>query len=162
MKIKVGTDNILISDFDELEVLKIAMKIELDGEKFYSSILNKTKDDRVKRTFKRLAEDEKSHYLTFKGLFEVELRKKGIDPDSVDNEEGIFTYMDSGIFMSETEAKDLRDAVMSGEIVELRSILFYKELLKNTGSDGGKQALNEVLEQEQMHYNILKSWEAAV
>lgn len=162
MKVKVGSNDILISDFDELEVLKIAMKIESDGEKFYSSMLNNTKDDRIKRTFKRLAEDEKSHFVTFKGLFEVELRKQGKDPSSFDTEEGIFTYMDSGIFMHGTLAKDLKDVVMSGEIVELRSILFYKEILKMTKNEGGKKALNEVIEQEQMHYNILKSWEAAL
>lgn len=162
MEVKVGRDSILISDFNETEVLKIAMKIEIDGEKFYKSILDKTNDERVKRTFKRLAEDEGRHFEVFKGLFEVELRKQGVDPASVDREEGLFTYIDSGIFAKEGEAKDLKDAVLSGEIVELRSILFYRELLKDTKSEGGRQALNEVIEQEQMHYNILKSWESAV
>ena len=162
MEIKIGKEDLIISDFDELEVLKIAMKIELDGEKFYTSVLNKTSDERVKRTFKRLAEDERAHYEKFKGLFEVELRNRGVEPDSVDSEEGLFTYVKTGIFSDNAEAKNVKDAVLSGEIVELRSILFYKELLKNSKSDGNKQMLNEILEQEQMHYNILKSWEAAV
>jgi len=162
MKIKLGKEDIVISDFDVIEVYKVAMKIEADGEKFYKSVIGLTKDERIKRTFKRLAEDELRHYGTFKGLLEVELRTKGIDPSSVDTEEGIFTYMDSGIFAKETEAKSMKDAVMSGEIVELRSILFYKELLKSTNNEGGKRALNEILEEEKMHYNILKSWEAAI
>lgn len=162
MEMKVTTGNIVISDFDELEVLKIAMKIESDGEIYYASVLAKTTDERIKRTFKRLAEDEKNHFEIFKGLFEVELRRRGIDPDSVNSEESLFTYMDSGIFSKDKEAKSIKDAVLNGEIVELRSILFYKELLKNTKNDSGKKALDEVIEQEQMHYNILKSWEAAV
>jgi rubrerythrin len=162
MDIKLGKDSIIISDFDEIEVLKIAMKIETDGEKYYKSAIKNTNDERMKRTFKRLAEDEGSHFETFKGLFQVELRSRGIDPDSVDSEEGLFTYMDSGIFNPETEANTIKDAVLNGEIVELRSILFYKELLKETKSEGAKKALSEILEQEQMHYNILKSWEAAV
>ena len=162
MKIKMGKDSIVIGDFDILEVFKIAMKIELDGERYYKSVIALTQDERIKRTFKRLAEDEQKHYEIFKGLFEVELRSKGIEPDSVDREEGMFTYVDSGVFNSDAEAKSVKDAVMSGEIVELKSILFYKELLKNSKSDGARKALEEVLEQEQMHYNILKSWEAAV
>lgn len=162
MDIKIDKENIIINDFNELEVLKIAMKIEADGEKFYTSFLSKTKDERVKRTFKRLAEDEKSHYLTFKGLFEVELRKQGMDPSDVDTEEGLFDYMDSGIFIQGAEANSLKEVVMDGEIIELKSIAFYKKLLSETKNEGGKKALTEVLEQETMHYNILKSWEAAV
>jgi rubrerythrin len=162
LEIKIGKEDIIISDFDELEVLKIAMKIEADGQKYYASVLNKTADERVKRTFKRLAEDEGAHYEKFKGIFEVELRNRGIEPDSVDTEEGLFTYMKTGIFDDHAEAKSVKDAVLNGEIVELRSILFYKELLKSTKSEGNKQMLNEIIEQEQMHFNILKSWEAAV
>ena len=162
MEIHVGEKDVLISDFDELEILKIAMKIESDGERYYKSVLDKTKDERAKRTFKRLAEDEGSHFEVFKGLFEVMLRSKGIDPDSVDREEGLFTYMDAGIFNKDAEAESMRDAVLNGEIVELRSILFYQNILKNTKNEGASQALNEVIEQEKMHLNILKSWESAV
>jgi rubrerythrin len=162
MDIKVGKDSIVIGDFDELEVLKIAMKIETDGEKYYKSVLGKTTDERVKRTFKRLAEDEHQHYEKFKGLFEVALRSRGNDPDCADPEEGIFTYMDSGLFSKDAEAKSVRDAVLDAQIAELKSILFYREILKTTKNEGGKLALNEIIEQEQMHLNILKSWEAAV
>jgi len=162
MDIKIGKDKIIIDNFDELEVLKIAMKIEIDGEKYYKSVLGKSTDPRVVRTFKRLAEDEGQHYEKFKGLFEVACRGRGIDPASMDSEEGIFTYMDSGIFSKDAEAKSVRDAVLNAQIVELRSILFYKEILNNTKNEGSGQALNEILEQEQMHLNILKSWEAAV
>ena len=162
MEINIGKENILISDFDELEVLKIAMKIETDGERYYKSVLDKTADERVKRTFKRLAEDEHQHHEKFKGLFEVELRNRGIDPSSVESEESIFTYMDSGIFNRDSEAKSVKDAVLNAQIVELRSIMFYREILRNTKSEGSKLALNEIMEQEQMHFNILKSWEAAV
>ena len=162
MDIKIGKEDIIISDFDELEVLKIAMKIEIDGEKYYKSVLGKSTDPRVIRTFKRLAEDERQHYEKFKGLFEVACRGKGIDPSSIDSEEGMFTYMDSGIFSKDAEAKSVRDAVLNAQIAELRSILFYKEILKDTKNDGSKQTLNEIIEQEQMHFNILKSWEAAV
>jgi rubrerythrin len=162
MDIRLGKDSIVIENFDELEVLKVAMKIEIDGGKYYRSVLGKSTDPRVIRTFKRLAEDEGQHYEKFKGIFEVACRGKGIDPASMDSEEGMFTYMDSGIFSKDAEAESVRDAVLNAQIVELRSILFYKEILKNTKNEGSKQALSEIIEQEQMHLNILKSWEAAV
>lgn len=162
MDIKIGKKDIIISDFDELEVLKIAMKIEIDGERYYMSAYSKATNDRLKRTFKRLAEDERMHYEKFKGLFEVALRARGIEPDSVDSEEGLYAYIDSGIFNKDAEANNVKDAVMNGEIIELKSILFYNELLKNPGSDGNSQILTEIIEQEKMHLGILKSWEAAV
>ena len=162
MKVKVGKDSIVISDFNETEVLKIAMKIEVDGERYYKSALALATDERMKRTFKRLAEDEQKHHEIFKGLFEVAMRSEGKDPAGADTEEGMFDYIESGIFGKEAEAKNVKDAVLTGEIVELRSILFYKELLKDTKHEGSKKALEEIIEQEQMHLNILKSWEAAV
>lgn len=162
MEVKVGEESVIISGFNDVEVFKIAMKIEKDGEKFYKSVLQKTKDARVIRTFNRLAEDEGKHYEMFKNMYESALKEKGIDPSSVDTEEDIFTYMETGIFSDHDVAKDLKDAVFSGEIVEIKSILFYKEIEKNLTVDSAKKAIKDVIEEEQMHLNILKSWEAAV
>lgn len=161
MDIKISGDKLVISDFDYLEVLKVAMKIEADGEKYYSSVLKRTTDERVKRTFRRLAEDEQKHYEIFKAFYDAELRERKIDPASVDVEEDLFTYIDSGIFSKEKEAKSVRSAILTGEEVELRSILFYEEFKKNTKTEGGRKALDQVLEEERMHLGILKSWEAA-
>jgi len=162
MELKIGKDSVIINDFDELEVYKIAMRIELDGEKFYKSVISLTDNPKIKRTFQRLAEDEQRHFETFNGLFQTELRARGIDPASMDREEGLFDYIDTGIFTKNTSAKSVKDAVMDGEIAELRSILFYKELLSNTKNDGGRRALSDMIEEENMHYNILKSWEGSV
>jgi rubrerythrin len=162
MKIKVEKDNILISDFSDIQVFSIAMKIESDGEKFYSSALAHATDDRMKRTFKRLAEDEKVHFNTFKALFDAEVRAKGKEPADIDYEEGLFSYMDSGIFSDKTSANSAKETVLDGEIAELKSILFYKEMLKNTANESAKKALAEIIDQEQMHLNILKSWEAVI
>ena len=161
MQVKMMKDGVQIGDFDELEVLKIAMKIETDGEIYYKSVLTKTTDERVKRTFRRLAEDEAKHLDVFRALYEGELRERNIDPASIDVEEDVFTYIDSGIFNPEKEASSVRSAILSGEIVELNSILFYQEMLKQTSHESARKALGQVIEEEQMHLNILKSWEAA-
>jgi rubrerythrin len=161
MDIKMGKDSLEIGGFDELEVLKIAMKTEEDGQKYYRSVLKKTTDERVKRTFTRLAEDEVKHFNLFNSMYEEELRARKIDPASVDTEENLFTYTDSGIFNKEVEASSVRNAIINGEEIEMKSILFYQELMKNTAHEGGKKSLAEVIEEEKMHLNILKSWEAA-
>jgi rubrerythrin len=162
MKVRLVKDSAVISDFDELEVLKISLKIETDGEKFYRSAVERSTDERMKRTFTRLAEDEQNHYRTFMGIYEAELRSRNLKPDDVDREEDIFTYMESGIFSKDPIAHSVKEAVMDGEIVELKSIVFYKEMLSQTKSESAKKALTEILEQENMHLNILKSWEAAI
>jgi len=91
-----------------------------------------------------------------------ELQQKNVDPASIDNDEELFTYTDSGIFSKDAEAASVKDAVLDGQIVELRSIMFYKEIKKGMKSDNAIKVIDEILEQEQMHFNILKSWEAAV
>jgi rubrerythrin len=161
VEIKMQGENIVISDFDAVEAFKIAMKVEMDGHAFYTAAMGKASDERMKRTFKRLAEDELRHSEVFKSHFETELRDRGIDPSTVDAEENLFTYMKTGIFDMKP-AGNPKEAVLGGENVELRSILFYKEALKNTTTEAGKKAFSTIIEEEQMHYNILKSWEAAV
>jgi rubrerythrin len=161
VEIKMQGENIVISDFDTVEVFKLAMKIEMDGHDFYTAAMEKATDERMKRTFKRLAEDELRHHELFKSFWEAEVRGRGIDPSSANTEENMFTYMKTGIFTI-SPAKSAKEAVLNGEHAEIRSILFYKEMLKNTTTDSGKKALSTIIEEEQMHYNILKSWEAAV
>jgi rubrerythrin len=160
--IKVSSDSVIISDFNEIEVMKIALKIERDGEAYYKGALDKAKDERMKRTFKRLAEDELKHYGMFKSLYDALLREKGIDPSSVDTEEDLFTYAETGIFNKKAVPNNAKEAVFESENAEIRSILFYKELLLKTKNESAKKALIQIAEEEQMHYNILKSWEAAV
>jgi rubrerythrin len=162
MEIHVKGEEVVISGFDEIEVLKIAMKIEADGNIYYQHAYEKASDERMKRTFKRLAEDELKHLSIFKNLYESELKNRGIDPASVDSEEDLFTYIETGIFMKEKSPSSVKDAIISAGHAEIRTINFYKGMLKDSKIEPVKKVLAQLIEEEQMHYNIIKSWEAAV
>ena len=46
MKIETTKDGVAISDFNDIEVLKIAMKIEKDGRKAYKDVAKKAKNEK--------------------------------------------------------------------------------------------------------------------
>ncbi|MDI7259525.1 MAG: ferritin family protein [Thermodesulfobacteriota bacterium] len=50
---------------DDLEALKIAMKMEQEGAEFYKKSLAEAKTDKEKALFKRLIEEENQHYKIF-------------------------------------------------------------------------------------------------
>ena len=163
MKIEMGKDNVIISDFDDVEVLKIAMKIEKDGVKAYNGIANEVDNERLKKTFVRLAEDEKEHLRLFNSLYERLLQGKGVNPDDVDVEEGLFDYMNSEIFKGIEDlgkVSSVGDVIKLGIDVEMRTMLFYTEVYKQISDQKGKQMIKKVIDEEKMHYNILKSWES--
>jgi len=162
MKIEVGKDNILISDFDDLEVYKIAMKIEKDGTRAYKDAAAKVDNERLKKTFLRLAEDEEGHLHTFSSLYVELLKARGVDPDDIDAEEGILDYIDTGLFKGTEDLsriKTIKDAIGIGIEVEMRTMLFYAEVYKKLENEKAKVRIKKVIDEEKMHYNILKSWE---
>lgn len=54
---------------DELEALKIAMQMELEGEAFYRKSFAEAKTEKEKTLFERLINEEREHYKIFSGTY---------------------------------------------------------------------------------------------
>jgi len=155
MKLESAGKDIIISDFNEAEALRLAMKLESDGIRYYTELSKKAASEDVRKMLRRLADEEAKHLGKFKDWFEKS--NPGEEADRGD-EEGPFDFIDSGVFgdiwkVEETLAgvKSDKDAVTLGEWAELNSIKFYRAIYEKTSDESGRKILKGIIKEEQDH-----------
>lgn len=159
MKILNQGKNLIISDFNEVDALRLAIKLEADGIKYYSELAGKAQNEEVAKMLRHLAAEEERHSEKFKSWLERVIEEEHLDVEADrGDEEGLFDFIDTGVFgdiwnVEETLSKigtDL-DAVSLGEWAELNSINFYKAMYEKTKNELGKQTLKGIVKEEQQH-----------
>lgn len=156
MKVKSTGEVIQIYDFNPVEALKIARKLEREGIRFYGNLLQKAEDPKVKEALSYLRGQEEDHLKIFEKLLERQ------DPEAVDeDEDDVFECVDDGVFLLPQEkdfAADFDSALELGVTIEKRSLAFYLELVKHTESEDGKNTINKIIEEEKKHWVELKKF----
>ena len=153
MKLSNQGKDLKITDFDEANALRLAMKLEGDGIKYYSELSKRAKSEDVKKAFGRFVKEEDKHLQKFSGWLE----SRGVEANSGD-EEGLFDFIDTGVFGDIWNVEDAlskiktdSDALSLAEWAELNSIKFYRAILDKTANEPGKNILKDIIKQEQEH-----------
>lgn len=148
--------------FNDLEALDIAIKIEERGERFYRMALPFAENKEIKDMLVELAEDEKDHADTFRGLYsEIAKSKENLD-DKYLYEAEVSAYLrsiaDNSIFPSNEAQdaifktiKDTKDVLKIGIQVEKDSIMFYTEMIIKAKYEGAKNAFRRLAKEEKAH-----------
>lgn len=153
------------AQFNSLEILKMAISVEEDGEQFYEKCVAANSEPEVKRIFGKLAKQEREHRAYFK-----ELLKEFDEADSSISRDYLYedltgdylkSIVDEQVFPADEEvtdeiADDLADALDIGIKAEKNSILLYQELIKSEEDEQNIKALNELIEEEKEHLVKLK------
>ena len=154
MEVRRTDEGIQIYDFNAVEALTIARKLEREGINFYKEFLETVADPKVKEVLVYLLDEEMEHLKLFENMLERE------DPESLnDDGEGVLDILDGGVFAlpkSEALATDLNKAIQLGINVEKRSLAFYLEIAKHTKSEEGKRVLKKIIGEEKNHWEELK------
>ncbi len=146
-----------MSTFDVREMLKLAIKIEENGYKFYTYMTKKMESKEMKNLFTFLADEEVKH----KRIFEVMSAKLG-DYKLVENLPAEYldylrVYTNTSIFQQEMSEKDMEKLADISSAFrysigrESDSILFYHEL-KNFIPESKHNAIDMIIEEERKHY----------
>ena len=159
MKITQKGDEFVITDFNEIEAYRIARKIEEDGLRFYEGIMSEVDNEAVKDKIRILMSEERKH-LRF---FDDHLYK--LDPNAADFEgDNILNYMDYGIFEPYKDIEglgkkldDVKMALKLGIKVEDNSVKFYQSALDRVASEGAKEGLKDIIEEEKKHKQLFES-----
>ena len=156
MKVKDSREGIQIFDFNPVEALKIARKLEREGIRFYGRLLQKAEDPKVKEVLTYLKGQEEEHLKVFEKLLERE------DPEAVDDvEDDVFECVDDGVFLLPREedfTADFDSALELSIAIEKRSLAFYLEVIKHTRSEEGKNTIKKIIEEEKRHWEELKKF----
>ncbi|MGM0501076.1 MAG: ferritin-like domain-containing protein [Bacillota bacterium] len=152
--------------FNSLEILKMAISVEEDGEKFYEKCAAAdSKAEEVKRIFSNLAEDEREHRAYFKELLnEFDAADTSISQDYLYEElasDYLRVLIDDQIFPSDEEevdkiASNLGEAIDVGIRVEKNSILLYQEIIQDEDNPATADALKKIIAEEKSHLISLR------
>lgn len=160
MKIQEKNGKLDVVDFNELDAYKIASKIEQDGIAFYKNLANGVKDDAAKKRLEFLLSEEKRHLSFFQDCLS-KVEEKAEDGFEDDN---LLSFMDYGIFQPYEHMSQMKDVIDDvdkaldiGIIVEDRTVKFYQACKDKLISQDAKQELENIINEEQKHKELLLS-----
>lgn len=145
--------------FNAEEILKMAVQIEVNGEKYYTKAAELQSDDNTKEFLMSLAAMERGHKNDFESMLS-EVHEHLHIPDSFDpNDEGVhyLSLMVSGEIFTDPDVPekaltgDIKTILKTAITLEKDSIMFYLSLLDYVKTDSGRDTIENIIRQEQKH-----------
>ncbi|MFC1512585.1 ferritin family protein [bacterium] len=150
-----------MAKFKANELLEFAIRIEENGETFYKDMAWKNNNEKIKELFNYLADEETKHKDTFKSMLE---KIEDYEPmEAYPDEYFLYLreYADEHIFNDTNNlSKKIESLKTDLEIldfavtIEKDSILYYMEM-KNLVSSNDKNVIENIIQEERMHYRKL-------
>jgi len=145
-----------------LEMLKTALSMEEEGEKFYKKAMESSKNDLGRAIFETLMKDERVHYGRILKIYN-ELKDKSAWTDewkSMDVGHKDVTELFRGMAAKhgetlETDPGEL-EALDVGIDFEYKTMKFYQDYLPQAQDPLEKQLIEKMVEEERGHYTALK------
>lgn len=141
------------------EAIKGAIKLEINGRKFFNHAADITEHERGQKMFRFLANEEVKHLETFSKLFNQILGgddwKKHIPSYQVQGEAPLVTKLKER--MKHAEGKGETEALSIGMQLEMDAIRFFEQAAQKTGDPTAKKIFREIAEEEKFHYDLLQA-----
>jgi rubrerythrin len=141
------------------DAIKTAIQMEKDGFSFYEKAAAQTSSEMGRTIFKSLAADELLHLEVFQKLFDEKIGKE----EWYDLVNTSKKYVDIPIFPKDLQVVEGAnpdtneiDALRIAMDSEQRSIEWYTKIRENSADDRVNEIIDEIINQEKNHYNILE------
>ena len=141
-----------------MQMLKQAIRSEIDGRRFYEFLAGKTKNPDAKRKLTTLAQDERRHESI---LYRIYKKRFGEEAGEIP-ERGVGVLSK---FFSHPEKHEGLNEVQYIEMAieaELAATEYYKTEAKNAEDDETKQIFARMAEEEFSHYESLEAEKSAI
>ena len=148
--------------FSDLEGLRIAMEMEVEGRDFYQQAYEKMEKPEHKELFQMLKNEEINHYETFSAMYNKIREDKQVESDEylfdADSSRYLTVLVEDHIFPKAQRAKqaigELKtvDAILRSAVeAEKNSILFYDELATQSKFADARKIFLALKAEEQTH-----------
>ncbi|MBN1224528.1 MAG: ferritin family protein [Candidatus Aminicenantes bacterium] len=141
------------------EAIVEAIKLEINGRKFFNHAADITEHEKGKKMFRFLAEEEVKHLDTFGGMFNQILGgsdwKQYIRDGVQDEEAPLVTKLKEN--MKREEGKGEVEALRIGMELEEAAIRFFTEAAAATEDPVAKKIFREISEEEKFHFDLLQA-----
>ena len=157
------------ADFNELELLTIAMALEDQGMKFYQNGAKNT-EGQLRQFLLDAAQQEKEHKEVFQGFYDNIVKSKPQNEDDYLFDPDVASYLkamaekevfDKTPYDSEEAFKDLKSSVSYALKSEELTVDIYEKMCESAKSQDVKDLLEKLIKEEKGHAKyfekILKS-----
>lgn len=147
-----------LADFVLSEAAGLAVQIEEDGYALYQKALDLTENPRAKEDLEFLRDQEKGHKVFFERLLKTTGKEYKPNPGSA-----LHIWVKDNLFSPVKKALDkgpiktFKQALAIGIEVEEKSVIFYKELKKFAKDKESKDAIAQIIKEEQRHQKFLNA-----
>ncbi|AAL81319.1 hypothetical protein PF1195 [Pyrococcus furiosus DSM 3638] len=141
----------MVINMNELEALALALEVEKRELNLYLKLAKKASDERAKRMFLFLAQEEAGHWDIFEKKFLEEVVKKCELPKV--NEELVKKL----IVEADEERLSEVDAVKIGMEQEKLTWEFYEKAAQDSKDEKIKKIFEDLAKVEKAHYELLKA-----
>jgi rubrerythrin len=145
------------------KALQTAIKMEIDGKRFYLKASQNSKNPLGKQLLVKLAAEEDDHRVVFQNIFDAIKAKKGW-PDVKyvgDGGQGLRTIFAKALEDMDKNARPIDtelDAIKTGMDLENKTYDFYKERSAKTTFEAEKQLYESIAMQESEHHRVLRDY----
>ncbi len=147
----------MVNIFAGSEIVELGIQIEKNGRDFYNAVIEQSKNQKAKETFKYLAGEEEKHIAVFQNI--LDSVHKYEPPESYPGEyfaymnalarDYVFTQKDKGREIAKNVKGD-KEAISLGIGFEKDSIIFYVGM-KKVVPEYDHKIVDKLITQEQDH-----------
>lgn len=138
-----------------MKILDFAMNVEKEAKELYEALALKAKEPELKRIFSLLAASEDEHHRAMESMKQGNTEAKA-DVAVLAEGKNVFRTLLQKEDLEQALAGD-RDGFRHVMKAEEESIRTYEELAANTNDPAAKRLLNEIIEQEKEHLEVMVS-----
>jgi rubrerythrin len=135
------------------DLLDVAIRDEINAQKFYMIMSEKSGDENLKKFFTSLAKEEKGHEMILKDMKDMETFDGSveIDDESLEKLEGAHIIDDAGPIDDMTIERGLEIAMKR----ENKAVEVYKQMAETTDNKEIMKLLFRIVSDEQRHFEII-------
>jgi len=139
--------------------IKEALKLEINGRRFFSHAAEVTNHPKGKNMFLHLAKEEVKHLETFGNLFSEILKdkewKKFVKAEELKGEAPLVERLKA--HMKREEGQGEIEALRIGMELEQNAINFFSKAAREAEDPVAKKIFREIVEEEKFHYDLLQA-----
>ncbi len=138
-----------------MSIFDFAMQMELDGEKLYRELADKTTNTGLKKIFSSLADEEVVHYNVFKnikGHSSLDVEGTTILEDS----KNIFAQMKESGDINISKDQGHKEAYQLALEMEKKAYLFFEEKAQETQVPAEEKLLKAIAREERRHHRLIE------
>lgn len=139
--------------------IKGAIRLEVDGRKFFNHAAEVTQHERGKKMFAFLAQEEVKHLETFADLFSRILKQENwreyVQAEDTRGEAPLIGKLRDS--MRREEGKGEVEALRIGMELEQNAIQFFENAARESDDPVAKKIFREISEEEKFHFDLLQA-----